>query len=351
MLNSNEGTVKDAIKGARAVHPLPSPSEVRPVPASRRARSAGRRVLPYALAAVLLVAGAGYGVRTVMFYAHHVETDDAQIEGHIDPVLPKIAGYVTEVLVHDNQRVAAEQVLVRIDPRDFQARLAMAQAALDSARAAVTVAQANTEAVKSKRVKTSADRSRYAALREQMIVSPQEYDANKTAADTADAEYNAAMRQVTAAQAQVAQRQADLEYAQLQLSYTTVTAPAAGFVSRKSVEVGQFVEAGQPLLAVVQDKDVWVVANFKETQLRQMRIGQPVTIQVDAYPDRTFNARIDSIASATGAKFALLPPDNATGNFVKVVQRVPVKVVLTDPPDADHPLRVGMNVVAIVNVG
>jgi membrane fusion protein, multidrug efflux system len=170
-------------------------------------------------------------------------------------------------------------------------------------------------------------------------------------ADATAAEYTAAVREVSAAQAQVAQKRADVDYAKLQLSYVTMTAPADGVISKKSVEVGQYVQAGQPLMAIVEDHEVWVVANFKETQLRRMRIGQPVAIHVDAYPQVTFHGRIESIAAATGAKFSLLPPDNATGNFVKVVQRIPVKVLFTDPPDTAHPLRVGMDVTATVDLG
>ncbi len=343
--------VKEAQKRAPNLREVSPPIEAESLAVIPRRRSGVRRVLLYGVVALLLLAGLVYGAQTIIFYSHHVTTDDAQLEGHIGPVLPKIAGYVTAVLVQDNQRVDADQLLVHIDDRDFRSRLNMAQAGLDNAQAAVTVVRANVQAADSKRAKTAADLARYAPLMQEHVISPQEYDAAKAAADAAEAEYQAATRQIKAVEAQVAQRQADLDFAKLQLSYTTVNAPAAGFVSKKSVEVGQFVEAGQPLMAVVQDSDVWVVANFKETQLRQMRVGQPVEVEVDAYPGRTFHARVDSVGAATGAKFALLPPDNATGNFVKVVQRIPVKIVFTDAPDPDHPLRVGMSVTATVNLG
>jgi membrane fusion protein, multidrug efflux system len=320
------------------------------VVSTRRQRSNAGRIVLYGVLALLVAAAIAYGIQTIVFYAHHVETDDAQIEGHIAPVLPRVAGYVAEVSVRDNQRVDGNQVLVHIDPRDLEARVNIARAALLNAEASVAVSRANLDAIKTKREKTSADFGRNAPLFRQRVISPQEYDNTKAAADAAEAEYQSAVRQVSAAEAQVAQRQADLDYAQLQLSYTIIAAPAPGFVSKKSVEVGQFIEAGQPLMAIVQEGDVWVVANFKETQLRKMRVGQTVTVEVDAYPGRVFNARVESIGSATGAKFALLPPDNATGNFVKVVQRVPVKIVFTDAPDRDRPLRVGMNVTAIVSV-
>jgi membrane fusion protein (multidrug efflux system) len=350
-LNPRETAVKEAQKRIPNLRELSPAGEAETVPKKRVQPWPVRRILLYGVLALLVAAGITYGIQTVVFYTYHVETDDAQIEGHIDPVLPRVAGYVAEVLVRDNEHVAANQVLVRIDPRDFQSRVNQAQAALASAQAAVQVAHANVDAIKSKRERTSADFARNMSLFREHVISPQEYDAVKTAADAAEAEYQVALRQVGAAEAQVAQRQADLDYAQLQLSYTTIAASASGFVSKKSVEIGQFIEGGQPLMAIVQDQHVWVVANFKETQLRKMRVGQAVTVEVDAYPGRVFNARVDSIASATGAKFALLPPDNATGNFVKVVQRIPVKIVFTDEPDPSHPLRVGMNVTSIVNVG
>jgi membrane fusion protein (multidrug efflux system) len=340
----------DAKKRAASIHELQPAGDPGGAVAPRHGRPVARRVALYGLLAVLAVAGVTFGVKTVVFYSHHVETDDAQIEGHINPVLPRVAGYVSEVRMRDNQHVAAGEVLVRIDPRDLESRVSMAEAALETARAAVTVAQAKVDAASSKSGKASQDLTRAAALREQKVVSQQEYDTAKWGADATAAEYAAAVREVTAAQAQVSQRQADLDYAKLQLSYATVTAPESGVVSKKSVEVGQYVQAGQPLMAIVEDREVWVVANFKETQLHRMRVGQPVDIQVDAYPQRTFHGRVESIAAATGAKFSLLPPDNATGNFVKVVQRIPVKVLFTDPPDALYPLRVGMDVTAVVTL-
>jgi membrane fusion protein (multidrug efflux system) len=290
-----------------------------------------------------------FGVRTILFYRHHAETDDAQVEGHIAPVLPKVAGFVTSVLVDDNQKVTAGQVVLTIDDRDLRSKVATAQADLENTRAAVAVARAGVTSARTGSVKTSTDLGRYAALRKKEEVSQQQYDSAKAAAESAAAEVEANARSVSAAEAKVAQKQADLDYAKLQLSYATVAAPESGIVSRKSVEVGQFVQAGQPLMAIVSDQQPWVVANFKETQLKKMRIGQRATLEVDAYPKFEFHGKIDSIAAATGAKFALLPPDNATGNFTKVVQRVPVKIVLTDAPDSRRPLRAGMSVNVIVD--
>ncbi|MEO8432903.1 MAG: HlyD family secretion protein [Acidobacteriota bacterium] len=335
--------------------PAPDPPEAAPAPAPAAAPEPGpksrkkKRIL-LSVVAVAVAAGVLFGVKTILFYAHHVETDDAQVEGHIAPVLPKVSGYVTEVLVTDNQRVAAGQVVLRIDERDLRSKVATAQADRDNTRAAVSVARSSVVSARAQRERTASDLKRYATLRQKEEVSSQQFDGARAAAEAAAASLEGSAQSVSAAIAKVAQKQADLDFAKLQLSYSTVTAPATGIVSRKSVEVGQNVQAGQPLLAIVSDEQPWVVANFKETQLKKMRIGQSVAIDVDAYPKHDFHGRVESIAAATGAKFALLPPDNATGNFTKVVQRVPVKIVFTDPTDPVRPLRAGMSVNAIVAV-
>ena len=316
--------------------------------AAPRERGPWRRRILLSIVALVVLAGVGFGIKEITFYAHHAETDDAQVEGHIDPVLPKISGYVTRVAVDDNQPVAAGQLLLTIDARDLQSKADTARATLANAEAGVAVAQANVAAARTASEHASRDLARYAALRGKEEISQQQYDAARAASESGSAQLAAAVRSVEAARAQVEQKRADLQFAELQVTYATVTAPVAGRVARKSVEVGQMVQAGQPLLAVVEEGQPWVVANFKETQLKKMRVGQPVEVEVDAYPKHAFHARVDSISPATGAKFALLPPDNATGNFTKVVQRVPVKIVFTDAPDPARPLRAGMSVTAIV---
>jgi membrane fusion protein (multidrug efflux system) len=357
------------------------PGDGEPVqaPAPPVKRGGLRKYVILTVLSLLLIAGGVYGFRTYRFYAHHVTTDDAQVEGHIDPVLPRVSGYVAEVLVKENQQVKAGDVLLRIDTADLQAKVDQEQAALANAQAAVSVAQAAVSSAQAAVVRAradvaaagtrqrqmSADLERYQKLWDKEEVSHQQYDAARAAADaarsssdasratvaSASAQVEAAERQVAAAQAQVAQHQAALQAAMLQLSYATITSPVSGVVSKKDVEVGQMVQAGQPLLAIVQGHDAWVVANFKETQLEGMRPGQPVEVEVDAYPGVKFHAKVESLAAATGAKFSLLPPDNATGNFTKVVQRVPVKIVFTDPPNPQRPLRVGMNVAVVVDLG
>jgi membrane fusion protein (multidrug efflux system) len=167
---------------------------------------------------------------------------------------------------------------------------------------------------------------------------------------TAEAQIAVASARVAGSQTSAAEKASDLDYAKLERSYCTVTAPIDGLVSRKNVEAGQYVQAGQTLLSVATDTDVWVVANFKETQLTHMKPGQDVEFEADTFPGVIFHGKVDSISGATGARFALLPPDNSTGNFVKVTQRVPVKIVLSQAPDAEHPLRPGMSVDATVRV-
>jgi membrane fusion protein (multidrug efflux system) len=330
-----------------------APAVARPEvkPESKTKSGSVRKVVILSILVILAIAGAVLGSRTVVFYEHHETTDDAQVDGHINPILPRVSGYVEEVPVKENQTVKAGDLLVKIDTRDLQAKMDQNQAAVANARAAVAVARANVVAARTRREKDAADVQRYKALRDKEEISRQQFDAAVATAEASAAQLQAAQEQVAAAQAQVKQQQADIESARLQLSYTVLTAPVSGIVAKKNIEVGQMVQAGQPLLAIVDGQDMWVTANFKETQLAKMRVGQPVEVDVDAYPDKKFHARIESLSAATGARFSLLPPDNATGNFTKVVQRVPVKIVFTDPPDPQHPLRVGMNVSVVVNIG
>lgn len=320
------------------------------ITAPRRGRISVKRIVVVAI----LVGGAIFGTKTGLdLRTHHLEfidTDDAQVDANIAPVLSRVAGYVTEVKVGDNQLVMAGDPVVTIDTRDFDMKITQADAALANAEAAVSVVKANLVAAHTAVVKSEADRKRLVVLREKDEISQQQLDAVEAAHDSAVAQETAASRQIVAAEAQVAQKKADLEFAKLQRSYTVVTAPRRGTIAKKGVEVGQFVQAGQALMAVVDDSEPWVVANYKETQLHDMHAGQPVEIEVDAYPGFLFFGTVESLSGATGAKFALLPPDNASGNFVKVVQRVPVRIALKGAGDPKHPLRAGMSVKATVDV-
>jgi membrane fusion protein (multidrug efflux system) len=327
--------------------------------------------------AVLVVAG-GYGFRKWQFYAAHEETDDAQVEGDVSPVLPRVSGYVNKVLVVDNQHVEAGQSLMEIDARELdlkvaaataglrnaQADQATAEANLVSARAAAQTAAANVETARVRRKKAADDLTRDSNLEKTGAITNSQFTDTKAIADTADAQLAAvegdaktaeaqigvAAARVTAAGTAAAEKAADLDYAKLERTYNSVPSPITGLVSRKNVEPGQYVQAGQTLLSIASDSDVWVVANFKETQLTHMKAGQDVEFEADSYPGVAFHGKVESISGATGARFALLPPDNSTGNYVKVTQRVPVKIVLTQAQDTEHPLRPGMSVDATVSV-
>jgi membrane fusion protein (multidrug efflux system) len=375
----------------------------------------------------------------VVYYHNRVSTDDAQIDGHITPMASKVYGNVLEVVVDDNQPVKAGQVLVRLDPRDYQAKVDQTHAALalaeaqaqaaqvgvplsqettqsgtSSAQAQLTVNQAEYEKAEASYAKDStaelayaranvdarqascdraqADLARMKPLLAKAEISQQQFDAYLAAARVADSELKAAKERLAATQqtaevskvsmqaeqakvekaragvrealanhkqvnirqadassaiAAVAQARANLLAAELQLSYTTLVAPIDGVVTKKSVEPGQIVQPGQGLLLLIPLHDVWVTANFKETQLAKVRSGQKAEIFVDMY-GKTFPGHVDSIAGSTGSRLSLLPPENATGNFVKVVQRIPVKIVLDPIPPGKAVLRPGMNVEATI---
>jgi membrane fusion protein (multidrug efflux system) len=389
------------------------------------------------VAAVVLLALAAAGGYTWRHYRDRVSSDDAQVDGHIDAISSKVPGNVTEVLVGDNRPVKAGDVLVRIDPRDYQAKVDIAKAAvlqarnqLETARTVVPLTNETTEsgtslagaqladataelersrlaydqastsdvaaadaAVQARQAnndRAQADLARMKPLLDKAEISQQQYDAYSAAARVAESDLRAAQEklgsvrqdaairraQVTAAQTKVEQAQASVENAkanrkqvdvrraetgsasaaleaaranlaaaELQLSYTTIVSPADGVVTRKNVEPGQVIQPGQGLMTVIQLQNTWVTANFKETQLDGVRPGQRAEIRVDMY-GRSVAGHVDSIASATGSRMSLLPPENATGNFVKVVQRIPVKI-LVDRSDGLI-LRPGMNVDATI---
>jgi membrane fusion protein (multidrug efflux system) len=340
---------------------------------------------------LVLLAGGYYGFTRYQFAKAHESTDDASVEGDVYPIIPRVGGPVTKVYVNDNQVVKKGDTLVTIDQADYvqrvnamqaalvaaQAQVVAAQAGVGTAQAGVGTAQANVRTAQTTigvsaatRARLQQDLARSTKLRNQDIIPQSDYDAvaanlksttaqQSTAQDqvsvarnqvaAAQQQVSQAKQQVAVAQAVVKQRQSDLDNAKLQLSYTTLVAPANGVVSKKSVQPGQVVGPGQQLIGLVSSGQTWVIANFKETQLEDMHVGQKAKLEVDAYPNEEFEGHIESLSAATGARFALLPPDNASGNFVKVTQRVPVKIVL-DKEDAQHPLRAGMSVNAIIAV-
>lgn len=307
-----------------------------------------RPVLRLAILGLLLVIGVIWGGKMLIHSFSYAETDNAQIVGDIYPVSSRVPGAVLDVRVESNQNVKAGDTLLTIDQSDYLVNRDMAEARLLKAQAAVSGAQADIVAAAAQQTKLDADLRRSRNLQKQDVISRSELDAATAGATASSARHSAAEEQHKAALAQVKLAEAELKNAELKLSWTIIKAPADGQISRKSIEAGQLVTPGQLLIAIVNRNDLTVVANFKETQLKHMKPGQPVIIHVDAFPDREFKGHVDSISAGTGAQFTLLPPDNASGNFVKVTQRVPVKILFDEKPDA--PLAAGMNVIVEVKV-
>jgi membrane fusion protein (multidrug efflux system) len=431
-MDSNVAELEKDTRTEPSVPARPEPERQRM--ASRWTDPKFRRALVWALVVVGILS-----IALIRYYYYRVSTDDAEVDGHLVPIASKIYGDIAEVRVDDNQPVKAGQILVRIDPRDYQARvdqakaalalaesqaqaaqvgvpltqettqsytasadaqLANAQAEYDRAKTAyekdstaeLAFAHANVDARQADNDRAQADLARMKPLVEKAEISQQQFDAYLAAARVAESELRAAKDRLAAAErgaeiskaamlaakakvdqaragveqaranhkqvsikqadaaaaiAAVAQAKANLEAAELQLSYTTVVAPVGSVVTKKSVEVGQIVQPGQSLLVLIPLQDIWVTANFKETQLANVRPGQRAEIHVDMY-GKTFPGHVDSIAGATGARLSLLPPENATGNFVKVVQRIPVKILVDPIPPDKAILRPGMNVDATI---
>ena len=419
----------------RELEQLSREATLRPRERSRRTRLSSRKMLIGAVLVALVAAGVYFWVGTW----NQVSTDDAQVDGHIAPVSSRIYSNVSEVLVNDNQQVKQGQILVRLDPRDYQAKVDQAKASVavatsqaqgasvgvpmvrdttrsntSSAEALVLAAQADYEQAKAAYDKTSnadvalarsnvqtaqatydraeADLNRMQPLVDKAEISRLQYDSYVAAARVAESELKASKDKLAgaqqdaqtkkaamlAAQARVAQgragvveaqanqqqvnvrtadaasaaanvnlARANLETAELNLGYATIVAPMDGVVTKKAVEVGQIVQPGQGLMMIVPLADVWVTANFKETQLRNVRPGQKAEVKVDL-TGRTYPGHVDSVAGATGTRLSMLPPENATGNYVKVVQRIPVKIVLDPIPGGNNILRPGMNVEATI---
>jgi membrane fusion protein (multidrug efflux system) len=414
-----------------------------------------RRVL-VGLAVVVAVGGLAWGAYAWVHAQAHVTTDDAYVESAIAPLAAKVSGHVTALNVDDNQGVKAGELLLRIDPRDYEAkrdqtRAAVAVAAasyqavvsetqlarettraqadearaaleaarvaeqsagagvdevrarMESKRAALAAITAEVAGTRSAAVQAAREKDRFRRLVENGYVAQRDYEQAEAADTTAGAALEAIQRRVTQAdrelqqaeaelagrvlsvaqarqrvvelratlarvesqrhqvtvkeaeigraEAALTQSKADLAFAELQLQYTEVRAPIDGVISRKSVELGQMVQVGQPLLAIVPLSDVWVLANFKETQLGRVKPGMPAFVQIDTFPGKTFRGTVDSISAGTGARFSLLPPENATGNWVKVVQRIPVKIRLDAKEFGNpHTLRAGMSATVTVRV-
>ncbi len=340
---------------------------------------ARRKRLPLILVGVVAIAVAVWAGRKYVYSLSHVATDNAQLDGHITVIAPKVQAFVSRVLVDDNRHVKAGDTLVVLDDRDLVVRLQQAEADLANARAAAggahgagqasaqlawshaqqASAQANVVSAEANFKKAAADLERIRGLAANRIVPAQQLDAAQAAYDAAAAELESARKQSAAAGDQVsaygaalsgagarlAAAEAAADNARLQASYAYILAPTDGIVAKRSAEVGALVQPGQTLMSIVPDHDVWVTANLKETQLEHVAVGDKASFTVDAYPGHVFHGHVESLSPATGARFSLLPPDNATGNFTKVVQRVPVRIAVDDPPDPARPLRPGMSAV------
>jgi membrane fusion protein (multidrug efflux system) len=331
---------------------------------------------PKAILLVALLVFAGAGTAYWWWSSLSVSTDDAQIDGSIHQIAAQVSGRVIAVPVDDNQHVKKGETLVELDPRDYQVKLDQAIAQKASAEAQVADAQAqlglrqagrdqsasNVQMEEANLLQAKQDFDRYSKIDPHAITRQQldqataalhagqaRLDANRHAVKAADAQVKQAEAAVLSAQAAVANADAGVENARLQLSYVRITAPVDGSVTQKKVEIGNYISPGQMLMNVVAD-DTWITANFKETQLAGLHPGAHVSVTVDAYPGVTFDAHIESIQRGTGGVFSTLPTENATGNYVKVVQRVPVKIVFDHLDATKYPMSLGMSVNPVVKL-
>ena len=329
------------------------------------------------LVVTLIGAACIYGIIFFIRSLSHERTDDAYVSGVIVPVSAEVRGKVVSVYIDDNQHVTAGSPLLEIfrddyrhvlDQRDDALSQTMAedrelQASVEEKKKSLMQARANLDAVRAEEDLADKDAQRYERLLKKMVVSQSQYDnylsrwkvaqARKEAAEAsvaqADASLKAIQEKLRTQKFKIDEARTSRDQARLDLKRTLVTAPVAGRVAMKNVEPGKYVEQGQPILSLVKE-NTWVIANFKETQIKRMSVGQPVEIEVDAYPGMVFKGHVDSIQPGTGSVFSLLPPENATGNFIKVVQRVPVKIIIDTRFDPDHPLWPGLSVVPTVDV-
>ncbi len=356
---------------------------------------------------ILLLCGAlVFAYQKISFAMHNEDTENSQIESNIVPIAPRIQGYVDVIYVTENQYVKKGDTILKLDDRDLKIRLEQAIVAaksaganihvvqsnatsadasanavstsISTAQAAIETAKANVEAAKVRVWNATENFKRYEKLYHQTSATQAQYDAALTEKESAEKQVAVLEKQVQVAQAQLKsaqqqakasqtqangvstqvnlaevglqQQQTNVDFAKLQLSYAYLIAPCDGYISKKNVQVGQLLNPGQIVMSIVDDTQLWITANFKETQIEKMKVGQEVTIDVDAYPDVEFKGKIESIQAATGSKFSLLPADNATGNFVKVVQRIPVRIAILDDKNDQYDLRAGMNADVAVRV-
>ena len=329
----------------------------------------GKRKRAVIILIVLIAAGVAMGCKWWVDGHRRISTDNAFVESHVHYVSSRVPGSIARVHVKDNQYVNEGDLMLELDPADYAARAKQAESGLALARnessvdrAQLDVALAEQTNAKAKLEQAQLDLSRGEALFAKEVISREYLDRLNTSQKVAAAQYREAGEKVRKAQAtlglaekggneaKVALKEAQATESRLYLSYTRIYAPTSGYVTRKAVEPGNTIQPGQPLLALVKLEDAWVTANYKERQLNNVRPGQKVSLTVDAYPGRKFEGVVDSIMAGTGAAFSLLPPENATGNYVKVVQRIPVKIAIDRKSDPERLLRVGMSVIPTIHV-
>lgn len=320
---------------------------------------------------ILIVVASGAGLLWWKYSKTHISTDDAFIDSHTFTVSSRIPGRILEVYVNDNRQVKKGELLAMLDPSDFEQQVKEAEASLVLAKnetsgeyALVEAAKAGVSQAGAAMEQATLDLKRAQSLYEKDVIPKDQLDRLTTALKVAEARYAEASQKLKreeanlglakngGKEARIAQREAKLNQAKLNLSYTRIYAPSDGFVTKKTMDSGNFVQPGQPLMSIVDLENIWITANYKESQLTDVKPGQPVEFEVDTYPGKKFIGKVDSLMAGTGSAFALLPPENASGNFVKVVQRIPVKILI-DPSSlsksqTEHVLRVGMSVVPTI---
>ncbi|GLU56544.1 HlyD family secretion protein [Dyadobacter frigoris] len=332
------------------------------------------------IAGFILLGLSVWGGLTLWDLWKYEETEDAQIEEYINPVTSRVGGFIRDIRYEENQPVKKGDTLLIIDNREYQLGQEEAEAALLNAKAQISVLKSTVEtssknatvnegqiaAAKAKLWHQEQEFARYEKLLQVEAVTQQQFENAKTALEVAKADYQSFLDtyqaslskvndikvQQEVALAEIQRREAILDRNKLDVSYTVVTAPYDGKMGRKTIQNGQMIQAGQTLAYIVdQQEGKWVIANFKETQIRHMHTGQMVDIETDALPGEHFNGKIVSLSPATGSRFSLLPPDNSTGNFVKITQRIPVRILLTDAKSKTESLRAGMNAMVLVKKG
>ncbi|HLP53058.1 MAG TPA: HlyD family secretion protein [Chitinophagales bacterium] len=331
-----------------------------------------KTIITRVVLALLIIVGGFFGFKKINYAMHHETTDNAQVEARFVPILPRVAGYIKTLHVEDYSTVKKDSLLAEIDDselalqlEEMEADLAQAETDIENARANITntgasvvSAKSNLDVVQARKEKAQHDFERDQNLFKDGAITQKQFDDSKANLDIANRQYEVTKNDVAVAQsrtavtsstlkkaeAQIAVKKARIEQQKLKLSYTKIYSTSDGKIGRRNIDAGQFVQAGTPLFTIINDNDFWVVANFKETQLEHVKLGQEVEVKLDAFKDQPLKGKIVSVSDATGAKFSLLPPDNATGNFVKVTQRIPVKIEIEDLDKYKSMLRAGMSV-------